>query len=199
MRKTSTIKHKEQSKYVHRTQRQYETALTRALKMKKIKTTVQHKFKFGNSMLETGHSRRSNNMIRKRIPRINTRRTRYISWTVLHARRTGVVHRLKPPARRKRNKINAETSYRPSTLFLTINHTSSQSQKHSTETSQTQINVIQSQNQQQPIDSCFNIVHNLNVLRFNHKTYQQSPKDSVHVIGLHDVTATVDKSPLCKI
>ena len=54
---------------VDRTQRQYETALTRALKNKKI--TVQHKFKFGNSMLETGYSRRSNSMIRKRIPRIN--------------------------------------------------------------------------------------------------------------------------------
>jgi len=44
-----------QSEYVDRTQRQYETALARALK---IKTTLQHKFKFGNSMLETGYSRR---------------------------------------------------------------------------------------------------------------------------------------------
>jgi len=40
-----------------------------------------------------------------------------------------------------------------STLILTenYNHTSSQSQKHSTVTSQTQISVIQSQNQQPPI------------------------------------------------
>jgi len=53
---------------VDRTQRQYETALTRALKIKK---TVQHKFKFGNSMLDTGYSRRSNSIIRKTIPRIN--------------------------------------------------------------------------------------------------------------------------------
>jgi len=44
-----------QSEYVDRTQRQYETALARAIK---IKTTLQHKFKFGNSMLETGYSRR---------------------------------------------------------------------------------------------------------------------------------------------
>jgi len=34
------MKHKEQSEYVDRTQRQYETALTRVLK---IKTTLQHK------------------------------------------------------------------------------------------------------------------------------------------------------------
>ena len=38
----SRIKHKEQSEYVDRTQRQYETVVT----------TIQHKFKFGNSMLE---------------------------------------------------------------------------------------------------------------------------------------------------
>jgi len=62
------MKHKEQSEYVDRTQRRYETALTRALK---IKTTLQQKFKFGNSVLESGYSRRSNNMIIKRIPRIN--------------------------------------------------------------------------------------------------------------------------------
>jgi len=43
------MKHKEQSEYIDRTQRQYETALTRPLK---IKTTLQHKFKFGNSMLK---------------------------------------------------------------------------------------------------------------------------------------------------
>ena len=49
-------------------QRQYQTALTRALK---IKTALQHKFKFGNSMLKTGYSRSSNNIIRKRIPRIS--------------------------------------------------------------------------------------------------------------------------------
>jgi len=62
------MKHKEQSEYVDRTQGQYETALTRAIK---IKTTLQHKFKSGNSMLEAGYSRRSNNTIRKRIPHIN--------------------------------------------------------------------------------------------------------------------------------
>jgi len=56
------MKHKEQSEYVDSTQRQYETALTRALK---IKTTLQHKFKFGNSMLKTGYSRRSNNYDQK--------------------------------------------------------------------------------------------------------------------------------------
>jgi len=42
-----------------------------------------------------------------------------------------------------------------STLFLTekmyYDHTSSQPQKHSTVESQTQISVIQSQNQQQPV------------------------------------------------
>jgi len=52
------------------------------------------------------------------------------------------------------------------TLILTenYNHTPSQSQKHSTVESQTQISVIQSQNQQQPIvpiQQCFNIVHNI--------------------------------------
>jgi len=62
------MKHKEQSEYVDRTQRLYKTALTRALK---IKTTPQHKFKFGNFMLKLGYSRRSNNMTRKRIPHIN--------------------------------------------------------------------------------------------------------------------------------
>jgi len=62
------MRHKEQSEYVDRTKRQYEIALTRALK---IKTILQHKFKFGNSMLKTGYSWRSNNMIRKRIPHIN--------------------------------------------------------------------------------------------------------------------------------
>jgi len=62
------MKHNEQSEYVDRTQRQYETALTRAVK---IKTTLQHKFKFGNSMLKTGYSRRSSNMTRKRIPCIS--------------------------------------------------------------------------------------------------------------------------------
>jgi len=36
-----------------------------------LKTTLQHKFNFGNSMLDTGYSQRSNNMIRRRIPRIN--------------------------------------------------------------------------------------------------------------------------------
>jgi len=46
------MKHKEQSEYVDRTRRQYETALTRAMK---IKTTLQHKFKFGCAMLETGY------------------------------------------------------------------------------------------------------------------------------------------------
>ena len=44
------MKHKEQREYVDRTPRQYETALTRALK---IKTTLRHKFLFGNSMLKT--------------------------------------------------------------------------------------------------------------------------------------------------
>jgi len=46
------MKHKEQSEYVDRTRRQYETALTRAMK---INTTLQHKFKFGCAMLETGY------------------------------------------------------------------------------------------------------------------------------------------------
>jgi len=50
------MKHKEQSEYVDRIQRQHETAVTRALK---IKTTLQHKFQFGNSVLKTGCSRRS--------------------------------------------------------------------------------------------------------------------------------------------
>lgn len=36
-------------------------------------------------------------------------------------------------------------------LLTNYNHTSSQSQKHSTVTSQTQLSVIRSQNQQQPI------------------------------------------------
>jgi len=54
------MKHKEHSEYVDRTRRQYETALTRAVK---IKTTLQHKFKFGCAMLEIGY--------RKRIPCIN--------------------------------------------------------------------------------------------------------------------------------
>jgi len=49
------------------------------------------------------------------------------------------------------------------------------------------------------LNSHFNIVHNLNVFQFNHKTYQQSPKISVHVIGLHDVTATVGETSPCKI
>jgi len=62
------MKHKEQSEYVDRTRRQYETALTRAAK---IKTTLQHKFQFGCAMLEIGYSWRSNNVIRKRIPCIN--------------------------------------------------------------------------------------------------------------------------------
>jgi len=62
------MKHKEHSECVDRTQRQYETALTRA---QKIKTTLQHKFKFDNSMLKTGYSRRINIMIGKKIPRIN--------------------------------------------------------------------------------------------------------------------------------
>jgi len=56
LRRISGMKHKEQSEYVDRTQRQHETALIRALK---IKTTLQHKVKFGNSMLKTGCSRRS--------------------------------------------------------------------------------------------------------------------------------------------
>jgi len=63
------MKHKEQSEYVDRTQRQYETANSNTCPKTKIK--LQHKFKFGYSLLETGYSRRSNNMIRKRIPRIN--------------------------------------------------------------------------------------------------------------------------------
>ena len=63
------MKHKEHSECVDRTQRQYETALTRA---QKIKTTLQHKFKSdNNSMLKTGYSRRTNIMIVKKIPRIN--------------------------------------------------------------------------------------------------------------------------------
>jgi len=57
LRRISGMKHQEQSEYVDRTQRQHETALlTRALK---IKTTLQHKVKFGNSVLKTGCSRRS--------------------------------------------------------------------------------------------------------------------------------------------
>jgi len=47
-RQMSKMKHKEQSEYVDRTQRQYETALTRALK---IKTTLQRKFEFGSLSL----------------------------------------------------------------------------------------------------------------------------------------------------
>ena len=74
------MKHKEQSEYVDSTQRQYETAQTRALK---IKTTLQHEFKFGNSMLKTGYSRRSrpNNKIRKRIPRINNAVTEKMTFS----------------------------------------------------------------------------------------------------------------------
>ena len=41
LRQISRMKHKEQREYVDRTRRQYETALTRALK---IKTTLRHKF-----------------------------------------------------------------------------------------------------------------------------------------------------------
>ena len=67
------MKHEEQSEYVDRTQRQYETALTLALK---IKTTLQHKFKFGNSILVAGYSQRSNDMMR--IPRINNTVTKKI-------------------------------------------------------------------------------------------------------------------------
>jgi len=61
---------KKQSRYVEyvdRTQRQYETALTSALKIK----TLQQKFKFDKSTLEAGYSRRSNNIIRKGVPHIN--------------------------------------------------------------------------------------------------------------------------------
>jgi len=49
-----------------------------------------------------------------------------------------------------------------------------------------------------PFNSCSNIFHNPNVLQFNHET---SPKNSVHVglISLNDVTATMGKTPLCKI
>jgi len=71
------MKHKEHSECVDRTQRQYETALTRA---QKIKTTLQHKFKSdNNSMLKTGYSRRTNIMIVKKIPRINNTVTRKIT------------------------------------------------------------------------------------------------------------------------
>jgi len=57
LRRISGMEHKEQSEYVDRIHRQHETALlTRALK---IKTTLQHKFQFGNSVLKTGCSRRS--------------------------------------------------------------------------------------------------------------------------------------------
>ena len=78
LRQISRIEHKEQSEYVDRTQRQHETALlTRALK---IKTTLQHKFQFGNFVLKTGCSRRSNNMTRKRIPRITCLPT---YWTLI--------------------------------------------------------------------------------------------------------------------
>jgi len=48
------MKHKEWSEHVDRTQKQHETALTRALKNKK---TLQHKFKFGNYMLKTGYKK----------------------------------------------------------------------------------------------------------------------------------------------
>jgi len=41
------MKHKELREYVDRIQRQYETALTRALK---IKTTLQHKFKYATDL-----------------------------------------------------------------------------------------------------------------------------------------------------
>ena len=41
--------------------------LTSALKIK----TLQQKFKFDNCTLEAGYSRRSNNVIRKGVPRIN--------------------------------------------------------------------------------------------------------------------------------
>jgi len=64
------MKHKEQCEYVDRdrTQRQYKTALTGALKIHARKTTRQNKFKFSSSMLKAGYSWRSNNIIRKRIP-----------------------------------------------------------------------------------------------------------------------------------
>ena len=64
------MKHKEQSEYVDRTQGQYETALTRTLK---IKTTLGHKFKSGNSMLKTGYSRRSNNNYDQKVDSVTTR------------------------------------------------------------------------------------------------------------------------------
>jgi len=51
-----------------------------------------------------------------------------------------------------------------------------------------------------PFNTCFNIVHSLNVLQLNHKTYQSSSKKNwVHIIGLHNITAAVGKTPLCKI
>jgi len=59
------VTHEKQSRYVDRTQRHH--ALTSALKIK----TLQQKFKFDNSTLEAGYSRRSNNIIRKGVPCIN--------------------------------------------------------------------------------------------------------------------------------
>jgi len=43
----------------------------------------------------------------------------------------------------------------------------------------------------------FNIVHNLDILPYNRK--HNSNRQKLHVLGLHDVTATVGKTPLCKI
>jgi len=61
------MKHKEQSEYVDRTQRQYETALTRVLK---IKTTLQHKLSLAILCLKQAAKNRRKNMTRKRISRI---------------------------------------------------------------------------------------------------------------------------------
>jgi len=70
-------------------------------------------------------------------------------------------------------------------------------------TSQTQISVIQSQNQQQPIVPIQHL--------FQHSSQPEcSPAQSqnisiiiqknwVHIIGLHNITAAVGKTPLCKI
>jgi len=65
-KKEHNATHKKQSKYVDRTQRQYEIALTSALQNK----TLQQEFKFNNSTLKTG---RGNNIIRKRVPCIKFR------------------------------------------------------------------------------------------------------------------------------
>jgi len=70
-------------------------------------------------------------------------------------------------------------------------------------TSQTQVSVIQSQNQQQPIVPIQQLFQHSSQPECS-PVYSQNisviaKKNSVHVLGLHDATTTVDKAPLCKI